>query len=392
MDIEEKLAELVDDPDFKSIDRQLSCFNIFDAIGGVRGELRHSEFLSFLFSPAGTHGLGSSFLIHFIRNAIAKLPREKRAINSLELLVSDLDNAIVYREQDNIDILIELPTIKLIVLIENKIDAAVGNGQLARYRAAAQLRYPNYKHIYILLTPDGIEPDEEDYIGLSYSDVADSVEFLAARTDRVGQDVAIILSHYIDMLRRHIVEDDKLINLVRQLYVRHKDAFDFVFEKRPQPDSLLEEVRSLLTSVPTLAEDRHSPSILRFVPTTWALQPQFNSCPEDRWTHTKRNLIFEVKWNRDTDRVAIALISGPAPDPLRLKLYEFAVARPKVFVGLVKPMGAKTATIFQRELLSTSAAAGMETGDKQASLKAKFLDFLEGDLKRLTSELSNLSA
>jgi hypothetical protein len=30
---------------------------------------------------------------------------------ALELLTSDLDDAIVYRERDNIDILIELPSI-----------------------------------------------------------------------------------------------------------------------------------------------------------------------------------------------------------------------------------------------------------------------------------------
>lgn len=387
--MEEKLADLVDDHNFRLIDRQLSLFNLFEAIGAIRGELRHSEFLSFLLSPTRNHSLGSEFLIQFIRVALGKTPHEKRPINSLELLVSDLDDAIVYREQDNIDLLIELPAIKLVVVIENKIGAAVGNGQLARYKLASKLRYPDHRHLFVLLTPDGIEPDEDDYVGLSYSDVAYLVELLANRTDRVSQDVTIILNHYIEMLRRHIVEDEKLNALVRQLYVRHKDAFDFVFEKRPQPDSLFEGARSLLTDDLTLIEDRHSPSILRFVPASWTSEPLFNDCPEERWTHTKRNLIFELKWNRETDRVIIALVSGPADPSLRKKLYAFAVDRPKTFIGLVKPMGAKTATIFQRELISATLAASLETGEKLEALNAKLKEFLDNELKEIVAELTS---
>lgn len=389
--MEEQLADLVDDPNFRSIDHQLSRFNIFEAIGAIRGELRHSEFLSFLLSPTRSHGLSSEFLIQFIRSALSKAPHERRPINSLELLVSDLDDAIVYREQDNIDLLIELPSLKLVVVIENKIGAAVGNGQLARYKAASRLRYPDYRHLFILLTPDGIEPDEDDYVGLSYSDIADLVELLANRTDRVSQDVIIILNHYTEMLRRHIVEDEKLNALVRQLYVRHKDAFDFVFNKRPQSDNLLDGVRSLLAAYSTLAEDRHSPSILRFAPVKWASEPLFNNCPEERWTHTRRNLIFELKWNRETDRIVIALVSGPADPSLRTKLYAFAVDRPKLFIGLVKPMGAKTATIFQRELISATMAAGLEQDEKLETLNIKLKDFLDNEFGKLVSELSSFS-
>lgn len=57
----------------------------------------------------------------------------------------------------------ELRQLKLAVLVENKIDAAVGDGQLSRYKEIVRSRYPDFRHLYILLTPDGIEPDDDDY-------------------------------------------------------------------------------------------------------------------------------------------------------------------------------------------------------------------------------------
>ena len=39
----------------------LDQFNIFEAMGAVHVEVRHSEFLSFLLDPYQNHGLGDTF-------------------------------------------------------------------------------------------------------------------------------------------------------------------------------------------------------------------------------------------------------------------------------------------------------------------------------------------
>jgi PD-(D/E)XK nuclease superfamily len=141
--LEDRLAILIDDIDFRRIDRQLRRFNIFEAIGAIRGELKHSNFLSFILSPARSHGLGSEFLLQFVRAALSKQLPAKRVARSIELMVSDLDSAVIYREQDHIDVLVELKPLKLIVSIENKIGSSVGDGQLARYKSAVRTRYPD---------------------------------------------------------------------------------------------------------------------------------------------------------------------------------------------------------------------------------------------------------
>ena len=67
MDLESKLSDLIDDRDFQRIDRRFGAFNLFEAIGAVRGELRHSNFLAFLLSPTRPHGLGTAAPFEFWR-------------------------------------------------------------------------------------------------------------------------------------------------------------------------------------------------------------------------------------------------------------------------------------------------------------------------------------
>ena len=119
-DVERRLVDLFDDPDFNAIHQRLSPFNLFEAKGVIRAELRHSNFLAYLLSPSRPHGLGARPLVAVVRAILARLPVGERPIGMLELIAGQLDDAIVYRERDNIDTLIELPTLKLVVAIENK--------------------------------------------------------------------------------------------------------------------------------------------------------------------------------------------------------------------------------------------------------------------------------
>src|SRR5262249_10040314 len=122
-DIEAQLTNLFDDPDFNAIHQQLSPFNLFEAVGAIRAELRHSNFLAYLLSPSRPHGLGAMPLLAILRAILKRIPPHRRPVGMLELIAGQLDDAIVYRERDNIDILVDLPTLELVVAIENKIDS-----------------------------------------------------------------------------------------------------------------------------------------------------------------------------------------------------------------------------------------------------------------------------
>ena len=61
-DLEALEALVVDNPDLERLEALLDEFNIFEAIGAVRVELRHSDFLAFLLNPTQNHGLGDAFV------------------------------------------------------------------------------------------------------------------------------------------------------------------------------------------------------------------------------------------------------------------------------------------------------------------------------------------
>ena len=325
---------------------------------------------------------------------MAKTSREYRQIRALELVLGDLDGAVVYREWNNIDLLIEIKKVNLIVLIENKIDAKAGDGQLMRYKNLVKSKYPTSRHLFVFLTPDGHEADDDDYISISYAEIAKIIEVLSDGKDaNFYGDSSVIIRHYVEMLRRHIVPDEQLRELSRQLYERHKEAFDFIFESRPEPEILLGVARTLLEYQAELLADRHIASILRFIPDTWVAVPELNCCSPTVWTKTGRNLIFEIKsWSSGVyaDRVIVSLVIGPAPAETREKLYSAAAARSDLFKGLVKPMGKQFATIYMRELLTPAAAKHMEHNEKAAAIEAGWATFMKDELPPLTAAVLDM--
>lgn len=387
-DIEGKISELLDDFIFQDIERRMARFNFFEAIGAVRSELRHSDFLAFILSPSRSHGFGSTPLLRFVRAVLANQPTACRPIRALELVLGDLDGATVYREWNNFDLLIEVRAVNLVILIENKVDAKAGEGQLARYKSLIRIKYPAYRHLFVYLTTDGREADDADYVSIGYADLARVLEdLLDSGASGSPSESSIVVRHYVEMLRRHIVPDEELRDLARRLYERHKEAFDFIIESRPEPDSLLTAARSLLDARQDLVPDRHGANILRFVPEDWTSISNLNCCGLTTWTRTGRNLLFEIKtWSSGSyaDRLIVALISGPAPAEIRERLYAEAAARSDLFRGLVKPMGKQYATIYMRELLTPMAAKEMDRDQKAAAIEQGWSTFLKEELPSLT--------
>jgi hypothetical protein len=397
LDIDESaLSDLIDDHAFIEINKSRARFNLFEAMGGVRAELRHTNFLGFLLSPSRSHGLGSKPLQTVLRAILKKFPSDKRPFPALEVVVGDLDDARVFRELDNIDLLVELRELKVVVVIENKVDAKAGDGQLARYKAVVDKKYPSWRKLFVYLTPAGDEPDRPEYVGFSYSELAQIVESLVKDgAHSYGPDVVLILTHYVEMLRRNIVEDDPLRNLAVKLYERHADALEFIFKCKPQGTSLLPIAQQLVEENPSLTEDKHTSTIFRFLPTKWLDVPGLKRCPIESWTKTGRNVLFEIKSFKSegafSDRILLALILGPSELSLRGYFFDSVQARRDVFLNAGKAIGQSWVTIFSRELLSSVAAENMDDQQKQTAIEDNWRDFVNGDLPHLTDAVYEIA-
>ena len=119
-----------------SLEEQIGRFNIFDALGIARVEIRHSNFLAWLLTPSESHGQGDLFLKAFLMDVLRKA-RQKGAeppISAVELDGADLRGVEVRREWRNIDLLIRCDKPRFVIAIENKIDSGEHGNQLERYK------------------------------------------------------------------------------------------------------------------------------------------------------------------------------------------------------------------------------------------------------------------
>ncbi len=128
------LEKFLQDEDLESLEDIVEEFNVFEVLGAVSQEIRHSNFLAWLLDPSGNHGLGDYFLKRFLWKTTS-LGREQgvHTISPIEVDGLELANVSVRREWRNIDILLVNDAQRFVCAIENKVEAAEHSDQLARY-------------------------------------------------------------------------------------------------------------------------------------------------------------------------------------------------------------------------------------------------------------------
>lgn len=243
--IDEKkcLKNLLEDMD--DIEERLSKWtgktNIFQILKLSKNEIRHSNFLAFLFAPNETHNLSDEFFKMFLKRYIDSNDDTKAAINYFDALLNSYEDLIVYRENKNIDILLVSEKNKIVVCIENKILSSESGGQLNKYQRYIERNYSNYKKIFVFLTPDGNEPTNPIWGIVTYKDIVEILEQLMQKNS-MEKKVYYLIKDYVDILRRDVGMDDEIKEIVRKIYQQHKEALDLIFENIPDNLSLMSEL------------------------------------------------------------------------------------------------------------------------------------------------------
>lgn len=223
----ELLALLNELKQFDKVHRLESRFNFFEAVGIVRQETKHSRFLAFLLDPKASHGLGEQFLRRFISGLIENHPAP--GVSLLKVATSDLHDAKVICERDHFDISVELPSLGLLLVVENKIDAAESEDQLTGYRDLATNRYGGLKFLGCFLTRDGYQGQDESWGLMSYAMVANELRSILSE-NTVAQDVEMAIRQYVHLIEKEIIVTDELIEACRKIYLNHKTAIDLIIE------------------------------------------------------------------------------------------------------------------------------------------------------------------
>ncbi len=384
-------AFVVENADLEMLEGLLEQFNIFEAVGVVRQELRHSDFLAFLLDPRQNHRLGDAFARRLLQKILIDARDPAPPLSPVHLDAWDLGRLAVRREWQNIDILLVDQPNRLAVVIENKIDSIEHSDQLGRYLRLLGAEYPapEWQHLAVYLTPDGEPPSEGAFLPADYGLVADAVEAVAeSRRPALDQAVHGLMVHYAHMLRRHIVTDSEIADLCRRIYQRHQRALDLIFEHRP--DRLAEVQAVLLDCVQSRSDlilDTASKQLVRFGHVAWEGVPRGQG-----WTRSGRLVLFQ--FDNYPDRLDLGLWVGPGPTEARQRLIDLAAAHQPPY--RVPKRGTrenqKWKSIFSRHFLKPEDYEDAAHGDIEARIRARWEEFADRDLPALVAPIQEAAS
>ncbi len=387
--------------DSKELDKlggMISEFNLFEAMGMIRQEIRHSHFLGALFNPRESHGLGSRFFESIFSQLLYGLHHQSASeISLLDIDLNDYDDLLVFREQERIDLLLVSEKNKQVFVIENKIDASEHGNQLERYEENIQRRYPNHRKVFVFLTLDGREASRDGWLSLSYNQV---ITCLSSLLTDYGHQIPISarigIEHYITLFRRYFMEDTEIAELCHRIYKKHQKALDLIFEHSPQKYGRKEGCQQWVASVlePYLSkynwvEDFSTRSLYRY-----AFQPWDNKQPEmqsSSWTKSGRVVMFEFQCTEK--KIQLKLIIGPSKFPeFRKNIYERAINSDqwRSLYSRKVSLTSEWTSIYGRNLLSHNDLDTMEEIDFCSRLQQSLDIFFTRDWPIIRDLLSPL--
>jgi len=332
MDKIQLLENFICDEQLKELEQKFEGFNIFDCLRLTRAEIRHSNFLAWLLDPNETHGMNDYFLKEFLKEVLLKKKNEIKKINGIEIELKipelenktrkdtynmpsifdidywDMSNVDVYREYEYIDLLFVDNTNKFVFVIENKIDTAQHDEQLARYREIVDSKYPNdtYKKLYIYLKPQQ-EDVEKPYIFVDYSIVkAVLEETKKSKADKISKEILMTIEHYNKIIERDIMDKDNIGKICAQIYRKHKTAIDLINKHKGSiKDEIFEIIKSLIENDDSLCLLPSNTDWIRFIPKEANLS-SLNIGITD-WVESEKILVFEINNKQDSVNIDIVI-------------------------------------------------------------------------------------
>lgn len=337
--------------------------------------------------------MGDAFVKRFLQQALVQSPRTSAPVTATELSLWELGQMEVRREWEDIDIFLLDNRNRLAVIIENKIDAGEGAGQLEHYYKLVRHQFPDYKTLAFYLTPAERRPSHEAYLPVGYRMVCEVLDVLGSdQTITLKSGVRTLITHYAMMLRGHIVGDSRITKLSREIYKKHKRAIDLVYQHRPgqdRPDfkaQIRPIVEDLIIEHPDLELDWTRKDNIKFVVKEWDTPALLTA---EGWTDSGRILMFV--FHNERDHLDLLLSVGRGPKGIRKKLLEIAASN-EVFVA-PRNTDAEAGRrnywpkIFTRHFLKQEAYEDLDQEEREQEIRERWEEFVENDLPRIREAL-----
>lgn len=254
------ILQLENTPEFNMLDQQFNEFNPFKVLRVAKYEIRHSNVLAWLFDPNENHRLGSFFLRKVLMNLVTRADNDDKidAFPYLSFAHASLSDIVVHREwsangNGAVDLLIEIPTLNIVLLIENKVHAVESKGQLARYLTSAKKHYPEWNILPVFLTLSGDTPSHDAYWMLTYEDVLHIIkQELTLNKATIANNIHDFLSYYVALLEERLVDDEKTMETALQLYQDYASAIHLLYANANPSKQKQVELRQAVKTLATL--------------------------------------------------------------------------------------------------------------------------------------------
>ena len=237
------LDALLADADLRALDAIAPAFDPLEVLATTRKERPHTQFLAWLLEPStvrpgAAHGLGVAALDAVLRRALGAVEALAGTVTPAGPFAGfDAATVRVFREQPLADgVRARAPDLRVegtdrggrrwAVLVENKVDAAEGDGQLAAYAAWLRAQGSGVHTLLVYVTPDRRRPRAS--LGgvatacLAWSDVLGAAHEAVDVARRARPSVALDFAALtLDALRMRFGGHDAARALVARLHATH---------------------------------------------------------------------------------------------------------------------------------------------------------------------------
>lgn len=264
---------VVENDELLELEERIGRFNIFDALGVARTEIRHSNFLAWLLDPGESHGQGDLFLKAVLMDMLKKAGPELRPLSPVEIDGVTFGGVEIRREWRHIDLLITCESPHFVVAIENKVDSGEHGDQLQRYEDTARPMAAPSRPLLVFLTPGGEDPSDADWVVYSYADLHRTLaRVVGTSRGSLGGDVGAFVDHYLRLIGSRFMEDAKIVELCRHIYKTHRQAIDLIVENAGLDNPLLERIREgVPAAAPGWTVLGSTRARVDLLPTSWML-------------------------------------------------------------------------------------------------------------------------
>lgn len=252
----EKILGLMADPRLEQIGGYIPPLSLFGMLDRTRDELTHSRMVAFLLSPR-RHRQYESVLRALLGDVSIGLAQIKSSAADKFRRVAEapISRVVVRREVFRIDIVVEVNSSagSIVLGIENKIDAAEQEEQLARYQNSILHGYPNHTAAMVFLSPSArvsttaSQSSKVPCIAIGYRNILDALSAAIDVTEPDTKDWRV-LKEIEQHLEEDILdnEDSEIRRLVGNLWKDHGRALDLALEHRPRLSDIRAKYEFLL--------------------------------------------------------------------------------------------------------------------------------------------------